>query len=305
MICSVVRGAGIVGALPDPLPILDMDRTILLHQAKASTGKHDAEIVLIGDSSCLMDISAAGLAEQLGRKVLNLGTLSYLDITDFALILEHYFASDNVPPEMVVLVVHPDWLRRFESEPYHANVLDAFYSGREKCFGGDSFSKFTCLAGIETFRARVLAKVVPAPLDGAARDYYGFTADLWNVLERSGGSAVDPGRFDPDAPQGNAEFRISTTLARDGRSLKDVLPDGVRLAVALSPTPGRIVGNGFRPRWESLLSDLAEVTDADVVLGDLPESMSDDRFASRTHIAEHAINDYTERVADALRSRLR
>ena len=92
MICCVVRGAGIVGALPDPLPILDMDRTILLHQAKASTGKHDAEIVLIGDSSCLMDISTTGLAEQLGRKVLNLGTLSYLDITDFALILEHYFA---------------------------------------------------------------------------------------------------------------------------------------------------------------------------------------------------------------------
>src|SRR5512139_2493057 len=59
---------------PAPRPALDVDRTVLIHQAEVARSAQDAEIVLLGDSSCLMDVSARQLAEELGRPVLNLGT---------------------------------------------------------------------------------------------------------------------------------------------------------------------------------------------------------------------------------------
>src|SRR5881397_1860673 len=72
----LLHGGAAVGLLPAPRPALDTERTILLHQAQASRAPHNAEILLIGDSSCLMDVSARQLSEQLGRPALNLGTFS-------------------------------------------------------------------------------------------------------------------------------------------------------------------------------------------------------------------------------------
>src|SRR5262245_35077868 len=65
---------------------LDIDRTILLHQGEASRARHDADVLLLGDSSCLMNVSARQLAEGLPgqHRVLNLGTLSYLDLPAYA-----------------------------------------------------------------------------------------------------------------------------------------------------------------------------------------------------------------------------
>src|SRR5215510_14013984 len=70
-----------VKLFPPPRPTLDIDRTILLHQAEASRTRQDADVLLLGDSSCLMNVSTRQLAEGLPgqHRVLNLGTLSYLD----------------------------------------------------------------------------------------------------------------------------------------------------------------------------------------------------------------------------------
>src|ERR1041385_1604285 len=63
-----------LNVLPLPRPTLDIDRTILMHQAEASQSRHDAEMLLIGDSSCLMDVSAKQLGASPPEKhqVLNL-----------------------------------------------------------------------------------------------------------------------------------------------------------------------------------------------------------------------------------------
>src|SRR5438132_267968 len=66
------------GLLPAPRPALDVDRTIIVHQAEAARSPQNATVLLVGDSSCLMDVSARQLAAGLQQPVLNLGTLSYL-----------------------------------------------------------------------------------------------------------------------------------------------------------------------------------------------------------------------------------
>ena len=70
--------------LPAPRPTLDTERTILIHQADTARQPREAELLLLGDSSCLMDVSARQLGEQLKRPALSLATFSYLDLNAHA-----------------------------------------------------------------------------------------------------------------------------------------------------------------------------------------------------------------------------
>ena len=80
LLAIAVHAAARFNLLPPPRPALDVDRTILLHQADASRKKSDASIILIGDSSCLMNVNARELAQELGTDVLNLATLSHVPL---------------------------------------------------------------------------------------------------------------------------------------------------------------------------------------------------------------------------------
>ena len=84
---ALMHAGALVRLLPAPRPTLDIDRTLLVHQAEASRARHDADVLLLGDSSCLMDVDAKQLGNQLGRPALNLGTLSYLDLNAAAALL--------------------------------------------------------------------------------------------------------------------------------------------------------------------------------------------------------------------------
>src|SRR5262245_17558770 len=83
--------------LPAPWPALDVDRTILTHQANASRQTNSADILLIGDSSCLMDVSASRLNEILEghHQALNLGTFMYVGFDGYGAMLARY-ASVNM-----------------------------------------------------------------------------------------------------------------------------------------------------------------------------------------------------------------
>jgi hypothetical protein len=69
--------------LPAPRATWDMDRTIMATKADLALKDESADIVLIGDSSCLMNIDASQLGELTGKKVINLGTVSFLDMKVF------------------------------------------------------------------------------------------------------------------------------------------------------------------------------------------------------------------------------
>ena len=105
--------------LPAPRPTLDTERAILVHQAEASRSPQDAEVLLLGDSSCLMNLSARQLTEQLGRPALNLGTFSFLDLNAHALLLREHARANPGRLRAVVLLMHPESLRRLSPEPYY------------------------------------------------------------------------------------------------------------------------------------------------------------------------------------------
>ena len=286
--------------LPDPRPTLDTDRTILCHQAEAARSPHTAGLLLIGDSSCLMDVSAVQLGEFLGAGsgALNLGTLSYLDLHAYSLMLRHYFSANPGRVHQVILLMHPEALRRAAPTEYHLQTLNSFYEAADFC--DPSFSQTVCWLGGEIFNGRLLSRAVPLALDGNYGKRYGFTKDLWQYLSEHQGSALDPGNFDPKSAQGNAEYRLSKQLESASRAFKSAIPPGVKLFAGITPAPQTFVNSNFTRVSRQILRSWNEWLQADVLLEDLPPTLPDELFASTAHLNERGQRAYTEMIGRKL-----
>jgi len=277
---------------PKPRATLDVDRTILIHKAEASSSRSDAKVVLIGDSSCLIDISALQLSEHLGQPVLNLGTLSYLDLEAHAALLKRFFAANPNQVKAVVLLLHPEGLRRPAPEPYHTKFLQSFLAGEDH----NVRQNVPHWVGLDVFRARFLSRALPTPLGGAYGRYYGFSADLDKFLTQNKGSAVDP---DPRSFQGNAEYRLAPQLEARSRAFKAAIPPGVRLFVAITPAPAGFVHRNYPEIHRQMLLQWGTWLDSNI-LEELPAVLPDDLFAKTTHLNKAGTESYTARLAQAL-----
>jgi len=297
----LMHGGARLRLLPAPRPTLDTDRTILIHQAAASRAPQQAGVLLLGDSSCLMDVSARQLSERIGRPVLNLGTLSYLDPGAQAILLREYAAANPGRLRAVVLLMHPEALRRAGSEPYQLALLEDFLAGRDH-FRGDSLGGCIAgLSGVEIFKGRVLARAVPSPLGGAYGRFYGFSDDLEDFMTASQGSAIDP---DLSALAGSSEYRLSPVMEKTAREFKAAVPPGVMLLTGLTPVPGNFAGPDFLREHPVLLRQWGQWLGADALLDDLPAALPDDRFARTTHLKPGAVGNYTGTLAASLKTRL-
>lgn len=288
--------------LPAPRPTLDTERTILIHQAEASRAAQDAEVLLLGDSSCLMNVSARQLAEQLGRPALNLGTFSFLDLNAHALLLRNYTQANPGRLRAVVLLMHPESLRRAGPEAYYVRSLTNFLAGLDHGQTETPAGQASCWLGVDVFSGRVLSRLVPIALPGAYGRRYGFTHNLEDFLTRERGSAIDP---DTKPFEGNAEYRLAPTLERASKNLRAAVPSGVKLLVGMTPSPGRFAGPRHPQLHADLLRQWSEWLQADGALTNLPPALPDDSFVRTTHLKESVIPRYTERLADAVRPHLR
>lgn len=284
--------------LPPPRPTLDAERAILIHQAEAARRPQDAEVLLLGDSSCLMNVSARQLGEQLGRPALSLATFSFLDLNAHALMLREFAQANSGRPRAVVLLMHPESLRRLGAEPYYLAVLTNFWAGCDHCRTELLSGRASCLLGVDAFNGRILSRVVPTPLNGAYAHRYGFTRDLENFLTREHGSAIDP---DSKPFAGNAEYRLAPTLERASKNFRSAVPPGAKLFVGITPVPERFAGARYPQLHADLLRQWSQWLQADVVLTNLPSTLPDDSFARSTHLKETFVPRYTEQLAAALK----
>jgi hypothetical protein len=285
--------------LPSPRPTLDLDRSILVHKVEAARAR-SAEIVLIGDSSCLMNVLADDLGVRLGRSVLNLGTLSYLDLRAYAQLLQEHTRANSNQLRTVVLLMHPEALRRVDSEPYHAKLFDDVLAARDFCPPAARFENLTCWLGLESVRARLLARVVPAPLPDAYGHFYGFTADLERFMDEHDGSLIEPVR---KAFKGNAEYRLAATLDSQSRAFASTVPAGVKLVAGITPVPASFVGQDYSHQYGEMLTEWSRWLAAEPL--ELPPTLPDASFGGVTHLTASGAREYTSALADRLAARLR
>ena len=170
-----------LGILPTPRPTLDVDRTILIHQADASRRRDPARVLLLGDSSCLMDVSATQLGTALGEPVLNLGTLSYLDVAAQGLLLRNFSASNPGQIRTVILLMHPEALRRNNSEPYQLAVLTNYLAGTDHSPPETIEGHFAASIGADIVQGRLLARKLSKEI---AKDDAFIVAAFEHLLSR-------------------------------------------------------------------------------------------------------------------------
>jgi hypothetical protein len=284
--------------LPRPRPTLDIDRTILIHQAESSGRVQDAQVLLLGDSSCLMDVSAKQLGERLGRPVLGLGTLSYLDLNAYAALLRRYAAANPGRLRAVVLLMHPEALRRTGPEAWHEQALERFLAGVDDRPSNGLGGHLDRLLGLQIFRGRLLSRLLPRPLAGTYGRFYGFTTDLERFLTPHRGSAIDPETL---ALRGNAEYRLAPQLKTASAAFRAAVPAGVKLFVAITPVPETFVSTNYPSVHRRMLSEWGQWLGADGTLADLPATLPDPLFARPTHLNAAGQRAYTELLAQTLR----
>jgi len=285
--------------LPSPRPTLDVDRTILVHQVDASRSPHDAELVLMGDSSCLMDVSAKVLGKQLGCAALNLGTFSYLDLNASASMLRHYVEANPGRLRTVVLLMHPEALRRPAPEEYYMDLLKSLFERTEPCHAARAASRWTCLLGVDIFKGRLLSRVVPAAFRGRYGQYYGFSDCLERFLHDQCGSAIDP---EPQAFKCNAEYRLARQLEGASGAFKAAVPAGVKLLAGITPVPEKFAGQRYPQIHQQMLRQWSQWLQAEAL--DLPATLPDRLFVRTTHLNEAGIPIFTEQLGEALKPHL-
>lgn len=286
--------------LPPPRPALDMDRTILLHQAEASRSRHSDDLILLGDSSCLMDIWAPRLGKTIARATLNLGTFSYIDLLTHGRLLKEFAATNPGQLKSVVLLMHPETLRQQEVSLFHNDFVRSIFEGQEPEEPGSATLHLDQWLGIEILKSRLLGRFMPWPLHGEYGAYYGFTSDLWRYLDQNKGSAVDPNRFDRRNARGNAEYRLAKKWENESRRFHEMVPLGVRLFVGLTPAPESFVSQDHAAICHRMLGQWGAWLQADEILTNLPSTFPDNLFASVTHLNRAGAQEFTELLAKEL-----
>jgi len=283
--------------LPAPRPAYDVDRTVLLHQTCASRAKHQADLLLLGDSACLMDVNAARLGELLGRRALNLSTLSYLSLPGHGRLLREYVAANPGQLRTVVLLLHPGTLRLQAQPADYDELLANYIAGRDSFQTATGQGQLNRWLGLEVFRGRLLSRFLPFPLPGQYGLAYGFTTDLWHRLDERQGGVTDPHHLDLSSARGSAEFRLARQFERQSRQFHNGVPHGVKLVVGLTPVPESFAQQNHAQTCQQMLEQLAGWLGADAMLTNLPATLPDELFASVTHLNARGADRFTDLLA--------
>lgn len=278
--------------LPKPRPTLDVDRTILVHKAEASRAQHNAQILLIGDSSCMIDVAACQLTD-----ALNLGTLSYLGLESHADLLREYFAVNTGRVHTVVLLMHPEALRLATPGEYHTDVLHHFLWGEDHVLDSGMRDQVSYWLGFEFFRNRLLSRALPIPLGGPYGRRYGFNSNLEQWLTDNCGSLADP---EPAKFRGNPEYRLAPRFEKASRSFRASIPPGVRVVVGITPIPDGYAPRDYARTHAEILAQWRQWLEPATMLTNLPATFPDHLFMRVTHLSEEGARQYTSRLAEIL-----
>ncbi len=288
------------GWLPRPRPAVDIDRTILVHQTESAREQEQASIVLIGDSSCLMNVVATQLAEILGKPVRNLATLSYVDLPTHGRLIQFHARANPDALKTVVLLMHPESLRLGSVPAYFREQIIAFAEQRDISTRSPWSQPLARLLGVDRARDRVLSRVMPWPLPGEYGRFYGFTRDLERFMDQEGGSAMDPNTYDPEQTHGLPEWRLATRFENECQRFRGSLPKGTRLIAGLTPSPESYAATEREDVRREILSQWTLWLGAEKTLERLPLSLPDNQFASTVHLNSVGRQAYTRIVAEAL-----
>ncbi|MEK7685459.1 MAG: hypothetical protein AAB466_08555 [Verrucomicrobiota bacterium] len=307
-LCSILIHAGnALGLLPPPQPILDPDKTILFHQSRASQSKQDAEIVLIGDSSCMAGVDALQLSERLpgGPPVINLALIIGLGLDVYEEALNQFLIHNPEQVRVAVLLVTPQKLKKEDDNSYFATLWRSLSDGLTGPPAEQPPDRISELLGMRLFRLHLLTYLLAVPLNGERTGFYGFSSAMRDYLTVHHGSLVDPGTYNPVRRAQETNYFLSPAFGQESRHFRARLPPEVQLVAGLMPVPETHVGRDYRTKQTELLRQWNQWLQADHLLTNLPATLPDGLFASGAHLNEHGQRRFTALLAVELANVLR
>jgi hypothetical protein len=301
LVLALLQASARLGWLPEAVPD-DLDHTILSEKVRLARTPEAASVVLLGDSSCLMNADPVELGRDLGEPVLNLGTLSYLDLPAHGALLAEFGRCHPGTPRLAVLLMHPEALWRGDAVPAYVEFLESRLAASPTARLPPSRSTWSGRLGPDLLRECVVQPCVPPLLRGAFAVEFGTTRGVVGQLRSSRGGLIDPTSFQPGEERVRAEYRLARTLEADSRRFRERIPAHTRLAVGLTPLPESVAAPGYEARARALLATWAGWLRADHALGDLPAVLPDDHFATITHLNPRGAAEYSTRLARVLSS---
>jgi hypothetical protein len=302
----MIRLSHRLGLLPLAPVSLDPDTTILAHQALASRARDPAEVVLLGDSTCLLGVDALGLSRGLpGQpRTLSLALFVWLDLNTYAEALADFATANPGQIRAVVLLLTPlklahptrddgsalkEWRRMRQNLQLTASEPDA-HSWK------DWF-------GIRLVQQRVLSRLLAHPLRGDGAMFFGFCSDIDAYMTEHHGSLVDfgtalSGPGVPSVPAGHWE--LAPEFEAESRAFRANLPRGARLFIGLIPSVANVNSEELRRQRDDLLRRWDRWIQADPLLTNLPPALPALFFSRTAHLNEVGQKKFTAALSQEL-----
>jgi hypothetical protein len=302
LVGMMLRGMERLGWLPGVERAANPDETILVVQHRAGHSMDPADLILVGDSSCLTGVDPVQLATHLpGRPVpLNLGLVITLPLSTYAE-LAGVFAERNAGTlRWVVLLVTPAKLGSTEFSEGHLSTWRGLGMGEDGLQLTDPIHPALSVLGVDVIRRRLLPHFAQRPLGGSGAVHYGFPTGVAAHLVRHRGSIIDHGVYRPERRPSRTAFSLDSGLEEPSRAFRRLLPPNMRLAAGLTPLPESHVGREHRRRQVELLEEWNEWLGADLLLTELPARLPDGLFASGAHLNAKGQQVYARLLGRAL-----
>jgi hypothetical protein len=275
---------------------------VLGHQSDAARSATGANIVLIGDSSCLTSVDAVHLGRLLpGRpRVINLALYSGIALRIYGEIAAEYLRTNRESVRSVVLLVTAGKL----TDPAETTYFDQMWREIHSAAAGPTYGRETErwreVSGLSLFENRCLPRLLARPLKGGMAERFGFTAGVLDHLRAHHGTGVHVGTFRPPPHPVDLDAPITRVITRESGEIRKLIPPPVRLVAGIMPVPEGLPREGYSAVRDRLLEDWNRHLAADHLLRELPATLPDVLFANDSHVTEAAQPHFTRRLAALL-----
>jgi hypothetical protein len=292
------------GFLPRPAAALDPNTAILMHQSRAAHSPGRADLVLVGDSTCLVGVDPPVLSKALPNRAaaINLAMLSWFDLRDYSELAADFAQENAGQVRTVVLLVTPEKLGMSRSDGqekfWHEIRSDSNTSGRNS----DAALGLPDPLGLRCLRENLLGHVLAVPLRqrGQGTAYFGFSSEVDGYMTAHHGSALDFSPFIRPKTTPEPNWTFAPDLETQSRGFRAQMPRGTKLLVGFTPVARSFLApEQYAPRRE-LLYRWNLWLQADAMLTNLPACLPDVLFASKGHLNQRGQSRFTQILATNL-----
>jgi hypothetical protein len=297
-----------IGLLPEPPVGLIPESVVLHHQSRACRSESAAEILVMGDSTCLAGTDALALSRQLpGRPhVLSLALFVWLDVSVYGEEVADFAAAHPGQLRAVVLLVTPAKLAGWGLGEDGRQLWDNVHHPKRPTGQQWLAELNNDWLGAQLMRERMFSHLLATPLRGKGAAQYGFGSEIDAYMTVHQGSlagqgeSIPPRKGSQPVPVASHLWPLAAGLEAPSRAFRARLPPGVKLFIGLTPNAAASTDRADNLRQADLLRRWNAWVGADALLTNLPPTLPYGFFSGGNHLNYRGQQRFTAKLAQDL-----